>query len=99
MDDSTPSLQSRCDGSTIVEVLQWATTAASNLPLQMELGTTASASATTSKGAAWAGSTNTGPLTLTLDANGWVLTLFPVVRIDLSWTQALAQCLVRWPNL
>jgi len=61
---------SRCGEWTIVDVLQWATMAASNLPLQMELGTTASASVTTSKGAAWAGSTNTGPITLTLEANG-----------------------------
>ena len=73
--------------------------AASNLPLQIELGTTASASATTSKKAPWAGSTNTRLITLTLDANGQALTLFPVVRIDLSWTQALARLHVHWLNL
>lgn len=61
---------SRCSGSTIVDVLQWATMAASPQALQIELGTTVSASATTSKEAPWAGSTNTWPITLTLDANG-----------------------------
>lgn len=90
---------SRCGGPTTIGVLQWATNAATSLPLQIELETAASASATTSKGALWVGSTDTRPSTLALGANGQALTLVPLVRIELSWTHALAQRRTRWPNL
>ena len=52
------------DGTTIFDVLRWTTTATANLPLQMELETTASANATTSKEAHRAGSINPGPESL-----------------------------------